>query len=549
MKFKNINPVERFFEKVVFLAALGGSFYFIYASYVVDPNTVGPTNSKPGEIEELVSKTLADYNDALKNQPPYVVTPAGYVQAYIGHAKNPLPPDLLLPAPPLAPEHLAIEIGPGNGPGTGPQIAPIPLPAIPPLANQNIVSARTVISVPGVASAAPSRRDLTYIKGTADLNIKDLDDSINKIPIPMFQKTAIYRIHVQRQEQNEDGSWTAWADVLPLQPVAALDPKITATALPEIESQLRTNVKSIIEPEFISAPQEKTDVTPDVPRPPTVDRPPPRLPPQRTNLPVAPRGNRRPGRSLPPGFPGGQFPNFNPPPPPPDAPDQLPPPGPGPADINAGPALTTGNDFFGLGGGDTIPIWFWDDQVLPEHTYRYQARVEIINPLYQLPNKMETVPPEGKNQLLLASDYTKFDPVTVEADEYYFLTPDNLTVHEVASAFFKVYKWHENLWYAAEDRVEPAMTVGGIKSVPRPGMNPIKVNFGAVYTVIDIQTVTTPAGTDVQVVLLNNTTGRLVLRDLLNDSRDPQKQKLDDIIHKQTATPVSAARGPASPAE
>jgi hypothetical protein len=541
MKFKNINPVERYFEKLVVLAALGGSFYFVYASYVVDPNLVGD-NVKPGEIEARVSQALDNYNEALKHEPPYKPEMISYVDDYIRSTKNPLPADLLKPAPTFAPLHLAIEIGPGGGGGEE-TIPPIAMPTVPPLINQKISSDRTVVNMPVPGSAtATTRRDLTYVKGTADLKIADLDEGIKKIPIPTFQKTAIYRIHVQRSEQLEDGSWTPFADLKPLHPLPALDPNTPVKALPDRANEMRGIIKNIIEPEFYVRADAKVDVAPVI-APPKVEKPPVR-PPQRPAQP-APRGNPRFGGALAPnGAPGHAPPTWNPGLPPEGQAPPIPPPAiPGaPVDLAAGaPGLAAGDDFFGLAGVDTVPVWFWDDQVQPEHTYRYQARVEIINPLYQLPKGLQTIPPEGKNNLLLASEYVKFDPVTVEADEYYFLTPDNLTAHAVASASFKIYKWHENLWYSAEDRVEPGMTVGGKKSVIRAGQAKVAVDFGAVYTVIDIQSITTPTGgQDVLVILLNNTTGRLVLRDLLSDSRDPQKQKLDDLIRKQTLSPVSA---------
>ncbi len=204
--------------------------------------------------------------------------------------------------------------------------------------------------------------------------------------------------------------------------------------------------------------------------------------------------------------------------------------------VAGGLQVVAAGDPFGL-ADDQAEAWFYDDQVKPGHTYRYQARIEVVNSLLHLPKPLKVAPPAGLNQLSLASkNWTTFKEVTIEADEYFFLTANGLA-GKSKDAFFDIYKWYQGGWVTVQDRVEIGSILGGMKKVRLANHKTIDVDFGATYTVVDIQAISGSGGDNMQVVLQNNLTGQLVQHNMLTDVADPQHKNLIERIQQKPGTP------------
>jgi len=589
MKFKNINPVERYLDKAIVLVAAGAAAYFIYSTNFQEPNLVYLDASrtgegiKPGDVEVRIHEAVAALEQKIAAQKPFHVAPYDYVADYEKKRTEPLPPSLLAGVATLGPANLKVAVSADReGPVTFP---PIVVPTVPPLTEPLVEGGRAVVVLPGAGTPAAAAHDLTYVHGKATLPLAALRDNvgkasmINNVVVPQLQQiqhTAIYRIHVQRQEKHANGAWSAWVDVPPLPinpPLPVLDPQqVKDKDLPERIDAIRAQVGAILTPGFYQISTARPDL--DVPLPvtpaPAVHKtvPPPArpvVPPRVVRVPVP--ASRAPAPApMPEGatpeqiraahrgalrdtFAGNAgaspfMPGSNSPMNPFGAPGT--PANPGMAAAPPAAMPLDAGTMFGLAAEDSVAVSFWDTQVQPEFTYRYRVRLEIINPLYHQPKQLKAEPADAVNVLFLNSAWTEFKDVTIEADEYFYLMPNSVEAHSDSTASFKIFKWHQGMWVAAEDRVEMGATLGGAKKVLlKIGAPQLTVDFGAVYTVVDIHKTSGAAGDDVQAVLLNNTTGELVLRDLLLDGRDKQRLKLEatikDLLTRKAVGPSAAA--------
>ncbi len=274
MKIKNINPVERYFEKVTLvIAAVGVCYFLFYGNYFDEPNVINGV--EPGHVEEVITRALTTVDNQKKSQDPVEVVEGAavmpgnkhakpvvlpnWVEEYISFRSVPLSAKLLAGVPTMAPPQAPVTPG-GGPPPPRPELI-IQLPEIAALTDPDISSDRMLVMKaprPGVA-AVPE--DITYIKGKITLPLADLRASFAvdpaKYPIYAPHQTAISRIHVQRQERLSDGTWSDWADVPPLPvnvpPQFNLDGIKDDKEIWDRVSQLRARVLEIIHPAFYPA--------------------------------------------------------------------------------------------------------------------------------------------------------------------------------------------------------------------------------------------------------------------------------------------------------
>jgi len=592
MKIKNINLLEQHVEKITLAVAAAAALYLGYSSLttpVTVTTTIGGREQtvQAGQVEDVVSTATRKLNfDMTKvDEKLPSVDPVAYVDKYKSQQKAPLNEALMANVPAFAPLNVS-----ATNSIQGPQReqSPIVTPTIPPPeAVHAVASHGLIIKVkPAVAAVVPATTgpapvDANWVKVEASFPMLALKTSYANVggkpeeSLPaVAQRITFYRVEVQRQEKLATGDWSDWKPVPAIQ--IALPPDVDKTALDSGNIQhtldlLDEKVTTILTPPFYvvvptsQAPAPAAGTRPAVRTGPTAaemkaieDIKRQKDEATRLNGTRLPRGATRSGAAGGGGSPsyltpsggtpivrtavpagGAPMPTMGGGPPimPPEytAPANPYMNGGGPPPFLGGPMGTPEADankqnqtVQGLQEQATVPIWFYDDSVLPEHDYKYQMRVELYNPTYHFPLPLKE--PKFKEQAWLASDWVAAAaPVHIEPVQQFFV------VNGIGNGSIgvKIYQWHQGRIVADEQTISPGLTIGHLRTVDG-------IDFSTGYTVVDVQ----DRNHDSSVVLLSPT-GQLVTRDLQSDLNDPKRIDLDE--KSRRALPAPGAMTPGGP--
>lgn len=192
----------------------------------------------------------------------------------------------------------------------------------------------------------------------------------------------------------------------------------------------------------------------------------------------------------------------------------------------------------GVPGDDLIKQevvnWYTVDYNVKSRTvYRYRSRVHVTNPLYTLfsQNKIaQEQIAEHSKKLTLASAWSDWSsPVQTEASNFYFAVSASPTPAP-GRVNFEVYKFFDGNIRKQSFRAEPGDSIGGV--VPMQAKNGVTqpVNFGINMTLIDLEPIQIQKGlvpTRTYRIVLMDADGNVEERIISEDRRDPLKQELD----------------------
>jgi hypothetical protein len=195
------------------------------------------------------------------------------------------------------------------------------------------------------------------------------------------------------------------------------------------------------------------------------------------------------------------------------------------------------------------PFTFWDESVLPDHTYQYKVQVQEVNPGYGW--TLGLANPALKTEPYIPVKDTGFvavpGVVVVNSDMAFFIRGSNGPPDSISG---RIYKQENGRWYVAEFTAQNGMSIGGQINL---GPNNVK-DVDTKFALVDVQLL----GNNVHVIL-KDPAGNLVTREAPDDFRRPQ----NDILYSKvkaaaaaatmaaatepTAVPVTPTTGPARP--
>ena len=231
-----------------------------------------------------------------------------------------------------------------------------------------------------------------------------------------------------------------------------------------------------------------------------------------------------PQRPLPPEF--GQNQQQPLPPPPMNDPNRVP---------GVAPALTTPPASFlprevpqlAVGG------WAFDDTAVEGHTYRYQVRWAIKNPVFQTQNVTDN--PELEKQLAIWSTLEADNwsqPLTISGLSDFYIVKNWGTRPPSDGVQFDVYKWQNGKWQKKMFKVQPGEAIG---------MNDGTVDYSTGYTLVDVRY---DRITDRPVAVLMGPGGNLISRNYDEDRGNTRQTELNRIVTLAEPADGEVAGGP-----
>ncbi len=401
----------------------------------------------------------------------------------------------------------------------------------------------------GVAPPATGKpKDIAWIKVSAEFPMAQwladlaggskLKAGVQGLPAT-FQRTTFYRVQARRAQLQPDGQWGPWQRVhgfyfnaLPVVHLSQIAPAARAQALDTLDQ----NVGNILTPAF--------------------------YPLQKFQLQVQPAGQPMnqslmpplPGAMIP-GAPGGygtmgSMPRMRTPRLPrlrrnyaPMLPPALAPPSagvfPGAAgSVPSASAPGAGTSVAALSKEARIPIWFYDTTVQPGRTYRYELRLVLFNPTYDLPWHLTVA--SAAQQPWLKSPWSRPSGAVHASNKlYFYLVPDTLARSRVE---FRIFKWVQGLWAVGEQTVSPGELIGNTQVTSllnsRGQLAPKQVDFNTGYTLVNVAA---NANGDIAAVVLAPE-GRLQLRHSAWDVRSSRQKRLMQAVVRE-GTPKPAPPG------
>ena len=577
MKNKAMEFAERHVEKA--LLAVGVIFmgWMAYHNFLGSPNSVHLNNGTgPKVAPSQVGSEITHAVDRLWQQVKrseqvtfHHIRRQNYVAQLQMSQENPLPTSLLaMSTARFAPFNAPIE-------ATGmQQIRGLVFrsPQVP------VLTAPTAKQARGVAETSSSKtRDVVWVKLTGVFPTKKWIDSMasrvglkpHEEPLPSaYRQTVFYRVQVQRQSLQPNGAWGAWKMVngtylqaLPTVNMASLGPNGRA----EARSALIAAQQNITDPAFYTIEQIHQRIV----------KSPARTVPHPIIHPLGGEGAvpGAPPSFLPPMMPfgGGAGGGFNP-----SnfqsmirqqqrmmreeqmraqaaqrqqalaaqrakAAQQA-------AGYPPAVALPYFNGMMPLNGqtpqtarpaNADVPLTFYDTSVTPGKTYRYEMRVELVNPVYKV--GFHLTDPSIVNRPWLASEWSDpSQPVHVSANLYFYLISSQIFNNQVD---FRIFKWIHGVWAVTSEYVSPGQPIGNTQSIPMVdpqtgNLKPTEINFNTHYQLVDAATA---ANGSINVVVLSPD-GQLEIRNSEIDATDPQQRKLIKAT-METGAPSAANQG------
>lgn len=578
MKNKAMEFAERHVEKVILAAGIVFAGWMVYHNFVASPNSVRLNNGSgpmvaPAKVGSKITEAVNNLWHRVKRAEKVTFNHIHRVD-YVAHLQmsqqNPLPKQMLaMTLARFAPYNTAIA-------ATGiQQIKGLTFraPQVPVLAAPTAVQARGVAEV-----SSTETQDVVWVKLAGTFPTKQWLKSMasrvglkaNEEPLPAaYRQTIFYRVQVRRQSLQPNGMWGAWKMVkgtylqaLPSVQMSTLGSNGRSAA----RSALNAAQQEITEPAFYTIEQIRQHIV---------------KPTQPQNMPhpvIRPQGGGgMPPSFLPPGMPfsGGGGGGLGP-----------------PAGIQrmmrqqqramreqqmqaraaqqralaqerASQAQKAAGfvpmpmipypGFNGMGqngqavqgalaANADVPLRFYDTSVTPGKTYRYQMRVEMLNPVYKV--GFHLTDPSIVDRPWLVSNWS--DPskrIQVSANLYFYLIGSQLINNQVD---FRIFKWVHGVWAVTSEYVSPGEPIGNRQSIPMvdPQTGNLKatmINFDTHYKLVDAQEASNGS---INVVVLSPL-GQLEIRNSEIDATDPEQQKLINAT-MQTGTPngsASAASG------
>jgi len=577
MKNKAIEFAERHVEKALLAVGIIFVGWVGYHNFVGSPNAVHLENGTgpmvtPGRVGSKITGAVDNLWRRIKQSEKVTfhnIHRVNYVARLQLSEESPLPAQMLaMSQARFAPYNTAI----GN---TGlRQIKGLVFraPQVPVLAAPAAKQAR------GVAELSSSKtKDVVWVELSGKFPTKKWIESMaskvglkaNEEPLPAaYRQTIFYRVQVRRQSLLPDGEWGPWKIVkgtylhaLPtVHNMSSLGPNSRVAARAAIEAAQQ----EITDPAFYTIEQIRQRIV--VPAPTRNRRPiirpsggggPPGgfVPP---NIPFPGAGGGGGGGFVPPnmqemlrqqqrimrqqqmaaraaqqraltaqqaqqaqtaqqpgGIPTPIFPGYN---------------GQMPGEVGTQTALATNAD---------VPLRFYDTSVTPGKTYRYEMRVELVNPVYKV--GFHLTDPSVVDRPWLVSNWS--DPsqrVRVSANLYFYLVSSQIINNQVD---FRIFKWVHGVWAVTSEYVSPGEPIGNTQSIPMVdpttgNLKPTQINFDTHYQLVDAKAM--PDGSIDVVVLAPQ--GQLEIRNSEIDATDPEQQKLIKAT-MDTGSPSGAAGG------
>jgi hypothetical protein len=529
MGLKNINIFEQHAEKIVLgLAAAGALAMGYMATGTVgfpDPRTnkmVGPNDVEAGINADVkaMDKQRDDLDAAGRPNPK--------VEDYVAKYKR-LSSDQPLDATVLAsrfPEFAPRNLKPGDAPPPPNEVmlCVIPDPPAPEMLHAEVrtlsVAPQTVgpdgaaVAVPEGQQLLTHARPVVVIDGWVPVGKMVLQILQQPDPKKRFtadvQRGIVYRIRVRRQDVTSGKA--IWEDVPPAKgapaPADSLSPAMSDGELPtkiaEIDSQFQ----------WIQLPPYYVDAQGRPVQPPILSQPiPPNIVAEKTQLhneiETARTSLQTSGGSGLTAMPGVA------------------------ASAPAEAVLPTALE--GIRSLEVQPFTFWDDSVKPDHTYRYQVQIQLVNPAFGW--KWGLAP----NQTV-----TKKDSVIPLDDRGFMTVPGSLVVHPDLAFFIRgtglgnsgvtgpLFKQDAGRWYSTSFSTPKGMNITAVMTIAGKSQQ-----IDTKFTVVDYQEV----GGNVHVIL-KDPNGNLVTRDSAVDGSKPEMIDLMDKV-RQGAVPAA----PATPVE
>lgn len=565
MKVKNLNFIERHVEKITLGVAAAGGLWLLYMA--AQPATIeqGGQFLGPTEVESAVTTAVQELEAARAITAAMPESKLLGPESMVDWVKKwreiqnlPLPTALVNAyVPQFAP--LNAPVTPIYDTPTGSKILTVNPPKLPAPTVVYAKAERGVVNIPaegaapavfegagGPAIAAGTPQDLNWVVIGGRFPVLDFREAMaNKggdpaqaVPLDA-QRITFYKVEVERQEK-QAGVWGKWQ---PVAPSKASGPEIVVNlkGLPG-DAVLKTlevldgQWKTVLNPHFYTTAKGEL-INPLV----VGEKPGDADPKVKLELQKRLDELNRVGQ---PGRPG------------PVAPGLMPGSGmaegdglPHPAGAGApAPLLGVPADLETVRKGmASVPFWFFDDTVKPEQSYRYQVRLKVFNPVFQMDKKIKLLDEAKRGEPWLTSDWVpvqnldarpgvaKVDEVAINANQYIFFRP---AFDKDRGVNVRVFKWSLGSWYVYEETVYPGQTIGGVRRLFQQD-----IDFTTGYTVVDV----VKTNDDTQLVLL--TPGReLVIRSAKVDSQNPKQQELDKIVVRKPAVPA-AVKTPGRPGE
>jgi hypothetical protein len=581
MKVKNVHPLERHAEKLVFGLAVAGAAYLGLTSMISQPVVVEFKNQvlTPAEVEEKVGAALRDLQNSAKETEKKLDTlkaasstsRTDFVKKYRASKESPLPRELLATVADFGPTKYSVNPGIEKPVGiavtfTVPQLPALVKPRLP-------GGGRVVVATPGpvdpTGKPTAVKQGITYVQVAADLPVLNLREQMlgvgvvapnEALPVELTGNPHILKLEVQRQERLPDGSWSTWATVTPRLNTSANLPPLTnitdsATA-GEYLLEANKQIGPMLRPVFYTLDND-TKVW-ALPATPIKDN---ATVKQVENLrafttkvntewqgevqkkyfeqlrilSVSPLLNDRlyvPQDPM--GPPDGETgPAAAPIDPAPRSVKAtlgrdtrivgIDPIDPAPRSVKATPpgSLPVGMELTNpqLLAQSTVPVWIFDDTIKPDGEYRYQMRYMVFNPTYKLPEYWKLTEDSARTRPILTSPWA-ITEVTyrVPPDAYVFIDGFQPDRERVSVSLFK---WMEGQWYMVPETVNVGSTLNMSRNYP----NGNKVDFVTNYRVVDVLRPNPSRPQDV-VVVFETAEGKLVTRSSRADAADPRREEL-----------------------
>ena len=539
MKVKNLNPIERHVEKIVLGVAVAAAAYLGWQG--VEPTKIGPQKDiGPGQVEEKISEAIdkvkkggAKTEDQIKRG-ELSVEVKNYYSEYQSKADAGLPADLIA----ANIRYLPLQPGGIVGPATQTQKFKIEfaieLP-VPDPVNVHSISGRGKVNVPAAAPvavpaggavapvAATIERDATVVRISANYPMQELRDRIGNVRDPnprhrldvQLQFVSIYRLEVQRQERNPDGTWpsdeASWRAVTGLKNIEV--PKdipfksIQRGNLKDVVAVINAAAGTILQPPMYDTGAGFFPPLPEL------------VIPGAATAPVRAAPAVAPAISAPP-FNGGGPPMFFGPGGPTGGPPMSPwqtgmPPG-GPM---GAPPVAVPADAGRVLSDATPAVWAYDENVLPEHEYQYRMRVLVVNPLFKYEQPKDLKQPELVSKPLLESSWVVApEKVSIKPSSFFYVMNSGFGASAKDVVDIQIFKFFLGNWYTAWQKEVRAGTFIGDSVTPTNAAAPKAVDYSTGYTVVDI----IPAGVDATVVL-QSPSGQLTTRNIREDREEARK--------------------------
>lgn len=593
MKIKNISPIERHVEKLVFAVAAAASLYLVYST-LSSPTTVddkvtpggGPVGAS--EVENKVADAIkklktAQINTQQKALPTIKVQGEDFVQRYKLSQSEPLPDALLKPVAIFAPRNFEPK---GIGGMERPQnqgVARVPVPPAP--TDMTLTSDRKVVMIPlnrdatAVPGANPNpnpnepiqteNKDMNWVLVEAKYPMADLVKEIRGAGLPaQTQRVTFTTVQVERKDLTAGGDWE------PATPTSAVHiQSVDFSVVPddkilEILNWYDSRIEDILNPKFFE-PAPVATPTPPTPRTPApAQNPnPPQFPPPEFG---GPGGDMPPDMAGPggPGGPGGgpggrprtakNAPIFNrakPTTPPARTPTPTPTPTPMPGGMPIGPDGMPLRDPAMLAqpgqpaptdprSQETVTIRFYDEHVQPNHEYAYRMRVGVFNPTYHQQIQLKD-DPKAVDRPVIYSAWAeardangKLASIKIDPNMFLFVGRPIASSSDNATAQVSIYKWDSGAWQKWDETVVPGQPIGHKHIVAGSK----EVDFSTDYTLVDVRSIRVDRD-ESTMAILQSTGGELTVRNSAADRDNPKRQELERLIAPQKSAPKPATPG------